>query len=84
MNTNANNLIKNELNNTTIENKEVLSYEEFCEMDYDKLSHRVDMNLIENKLLLIRHEMNLINSNILMNEINRNLNKINANLAIIQ
>ena len=41
MNTNSNIINLNKLNNTTIENKEVLSYEEFCSMSNDELLNRI-------------------------------------------
>lgn len=61
----------NELNNTTIENNEILSFEEFKNMSRDDLLHRIKMNQLNARIAMIQFQSQQIQFGLKLDEMNR-------------
>lgn len=65
----------NNLNNTTIENNEILKYEEYCEMSQDDLLHQIEMNMLKTRLSIIEHDTSMFVFQREIDKLNRTLSK---------
>ena len=63
------------LNNTTIENNEVLTLEEFKNMSRDDLLHRIKMNQLKARIAMIEFQNQQIQFGLRLDKMNRVLDE---------
>ena len=65
------------LNNTTIENNEILSFEEFQSISHEQLMERMNRNMIKLRAEMLLYDIHSLDFQLSMDRLNRTLDKFN-------